>query len=1254
MTDNRQAILQAGTCIGGYRIENEVGRGAMAVVYRAIQLNLDRPVALKILTEELARNEEFVGRFFNEARAAAALSHANIIQAYDAGVTDTGIYYFAMEFVEGETLLKRIQRDGALPVAEGVTICLHIAEALNYGWHRQQLTHGDIKPENIMLNSQGEAKLADFGLAKVAGHDFEGSDVMLTPLYAAPEAIQGKLQKGDCRADIYAFGATMYHILAGSPPFPGTKAQEVLQRHLNEPLMPLNQRRPGVPLYVSDFVTGLLAKDPDQRFQSWDVVAKKLSAIKRRLSERRLILRPPEMRSQSALSADNAHSAGTGRDADSRKGHGTGWLVTVFIVLLLMLVAALGVFMFRERLPGWNAGNSGNVTESASSAGAAETTENKERPSQEGIEFSGAEEQKAVEQEWKTLKEQLSKSPDPVRAVEMIEAFSKLHAGNLPQDFETVQAQCREALKWHKTAEETTSEQDRKWRFDNSSEPPPGEVKKSGDTPSTADRPKGSVIPETTADKEKSGGESPDTNGILDDYALFIGELAQLNYRPGTNLEPLVKNGENWLLSHPGSYEERGMVVFILNTVFPALEASLPKLITSKEELIGQRFPGRKYPNCRIKDISLGDVLLSEEMKHGNMVRSVPWAELDDPRYLLYLAKIVFDKPDTSVEMAAPFLALIIFTDQEKLWESTISRFPQTDTRRQWERLQIDFSRGSAEAEAVRIWHTALNAHAEGDLSTCANALAALEKSQTAVAFRHRERIAELEQEVNTRVPTVQAGKLLRDARRLLADDPAKALFLTSQVTAFYGNTDFPEKTDLGDIRDAALAAYPAPQWVERGAGAPHQYVAPFLTNSFLSPPCGSSLIIHAAQKNPEQVAAVAVRMMPLLEGLAALELGDWGGARQQFEALDSRITARLTPRLKLSMGLAQALLDWRFSTSDPDVATMLKNLEAVFLEEPDDSPTGKTAVVLMQEYLLIVREPVSSPAKNLHWQNALTGENVRLVRRMIFDTLAYLIDRGEAEEPLHFIKQLLSEHEEPISTALEAGEGELLRAVGSHLEKGIRLPASKLALPTTGDESPFRMLSAALLNTSVLGEDGAEWLYKRCEENSAAFGPVGGSGIYDIVLYRASAALSHGEIDKAIAAVEWGMSLPSTAVFPYYPRFCLLQAGLYLLKGSRGGATEAGRRLAACTLASETETALTELLDTNADRNHVRTKVRKQKAARFWYTWLAATERLGERGSSEGPKTMLWFRDTTEVRSEKRLVAALESCISQNSAGTK
>ncbi len=278
--------LEPGTIIDDYEVISKLGSGAMAIVYLAEQTDLGRKVALKVLKSSLAQNEEYVSRFFNEARAAASLSHPNIIQAYKAGETEDGTYFFCMEYIEGDSLLDMIKAKGRIPLDEALPLFIEVADALDYGWQNHKFTHGDIKPENIMVTTRGQAKLADFGLAKVEGSAFEGSEVMLTPLYAAPELIKSDRAPNNCRADIYAFGATLYHALAGTPPLPGNDAQTVMDKQLHENPEPLRLKCPEVPRILSDMVAKTLIKDPEKRLQSWKEILETLREVSQNAASR--------------------------------------------------------------------------------------------------------------------------------------------------------------------------------------------------------------------------------------------------------------------------------------------------------------------------------------------------------------------------------------------------------------------------------------------------------------------------------------------------------------------------------------------------------------------------------------------------------------------------------------------------------------------------------------------------------------------------------------------------------------------------------------------------------------------------------------------------------------------------------------------------------------------------------------------------------------------------------------------------------
>ena len=334
------SFLSPGTIVSGFQVEAEVGRGGMGVVYKAKQLNLERHVALKILSDEYAQDIDFVERFFKEARAAASLSHPNIVQAYDAGSTPEGIYYFAMELIEGETLENRIVREGRLPLKSALDIALKIAEALAYAWDRQKLSHGDIKPENIILDSSGGAKLADLGLAKSLHEEHAGGELLATPLYAPPELIKGEVDKIGFRSDLYSFGATLYHMLAGNPPFPGDDPDVVFKRHLEESPKALLELAHGTPSSLSDFVGQLLSKKPEERPASWKDVVVALERI--RDGDHKVFQKAP-----------SRHASPDHHSEAASPSVGIGGKFIRYVVLVLFLAAAfMGIYFLGMRRGG--------------------------------------------------------------------------------------------------------------------------------------------------------------------------------------------------------------------------------------------------------------------------------------------------------------------------------------------------------------------------------------------------------------------------------------------------------------------------------------------------------------------------------------------------------------------------------------------------------------------------------------------------------------------------------------------------------------------------------------------------------------------------------------------------------------------------------------------------------------------------------------------------------------------------------------
>ena len=261
--------LSSGTLVAHkYRVERLLGQGGMGAVYLAENIDIGRQVAIKLLLPELVNNEQVITRFRLEARAAAAIGHPGIIDVLDLGRAEDGAAFIVMEFLRGESLRDRMNRGDRLSAGEAIAIGDEILAALEAA-HQQGVIHRDLKPDNIFLVSQPAAmvKILDFGVSKLMTGDVEltGTGTILgTPLYMPPEQARGTREVGPS-ADLYSFGAVLYHALAGEPPFQGANYAEVLSKLLTEPARPIDELRPDLPAELSSLIVSLLAKQPDAR-----------------------------------------------------------------------------------------------------------------------------------------------------------------------------------------------------------------------------------------------------------------------------------------------------------------------------------------------------------------------------------------------------------------------------------------------------------------------------------------------------------------------------------------------------------------------------------------------------------------------------------------------------------------------------------------------------------------------------------------------------------------------------------------------------------------------------------------------------------------------------------------------------------------------------------------------------------------------------------------------------------------------------
>jgi eukaryotic-like serine/threonine-protein kinase len=250
-----------------YLLSGLLGTGGMAEVFLAHDRMLDRDLALKVLMEHYAKDERFVGRFRREARSAAALNHPNVVQIYDQGRAEDGRYYIAMEHMLGGSLEDLILRRGPLGPSEAARLASQVAEALHAA-HIRGIVHCDIKPQNVLLDKAGNAKVADFGIALAASRtSTSGTNLLFgTPSYMSPEQAMG--ERVGPESDLYSLGVVLYEMLTGTVPFAAEGPLATAMKHLTElPLSP-RKRNPSVPEAMDALVMGLLSKDPKDRYPS--------------------------------------------------------------------------------------------------------------------------------------------------------------------------------------------------------------------------------------------------------------------------------------------------------------------------------------------------------------------------------------------------------------------------------------------------------------------------------------------------------------------------------------------------------------------------------------------------------------------------------------------------------------------------------------------------------------------------------------------------------------------------------------------------------------------------------------------------------------------------------------------------------------------------------------------------------------------------------------------------------------------------
>lgn len=258
-------MLKAGIVLGDrYEVISRIGSGGMADVYKARDHKLSRLVAVKVMKAEFREDTSFVAKFQKEAQAAARLSHPNVVNVFDVG-EDRGLYYIVMELVEGITLKNYITKKGKLSVKEATSIAIQVSLGLQAA-HNQGIIHRDVKPQNIIISTDGKVKLSDFGIAKATNSNTITANVMGSVHYSSPEQVRGGVS--DARSDIYSLGITMYEMVTGRVPFDGDTTVSIAIKHLQEEIVPPSRYTPDLPHALEQIILKCTQKNQSRRYQN--------------------------------------------------------------------------------------------------------------------------------------------------------------------------------------------------------------------------------------------------------------------------------------------------------------------------------------------------------------------------------------------------------------------------------------------------------------------------------------------------------------------------------------------------------------------------------------------------------------------------------------------------------------------------------------------------------------------------------------------------------------------------------------------------------------------------------------------------------------------------------------------------------------------------------------------------------------------------------------------------------------------------
>ncbi len=1173
--ETSSANLSAGTLINGFLLESKIGQGGMGVVYKAKQLNLERFVALKILSDELAKDADFVERFFREARAAASLSHPNIVQVYDAGSAEGGIYYFAMELIEGETLETKIFRDGVISPKDALNISLKIAQALEYAWDKQKLSHGDIKPENIMLNSSGGVKLADLGLAKTQHEDkaLKDGGIMATPLYAPPELIAGDTYRIDFKSDMYSFGATLYNMLAGTPPFNDPSTEVVLKKHLNERPKPLSEFNLELNPAITKIVDSLLMKNPEDRPSSWKEVIKSIEKIhdveKKVFHKSHVNISPKDI--------EFIKKPSTGpyviREPVSQ---GAKVVKTLVLLIVFLSVLLLALYMAKLNKPPQHGNSAG--TSSASSA---------------------------MEKDWKKLKARVDSYTSPVQGVDEIDEYRVKNDKKLSvelqtdimnkrnellkrkemnssreqmvKDFQSKVQSLKQSLGKDLSKEKdedlnklvvtiegvfvgisknrgilVVSAADSKYLTNKSLEISQVLQNRKNDSDrllaKKAQKDEEARKEEQRLMKEeqsKKRAELLAQNRLLDQYFLILSDIST-----SSDYKPLVKNLSDWAAKQnlPPDYKKK------VQALVDNCPAEYPTdIFIRNSRFFSQDIPlafedvPSDYKFCEI-DEKKGFVF---ENPGGKVKWYMAWNKIS-PRNYIALIKALISIPGTSItdKDKKMIMSYCVLRGVGSTALEVISSKPMSpDDLKTWSDITSDVKNIAKEKELIQKFSSMMTLRSENKNGEAAQVFLEIMSGTGGTVFgkRYETEFNHLATELKNFSPALNSLNFLLESKKLLAQQKyLLALANASTAKSRIGNYQALPDQVRKDI-DFCVASALAGIYPTLAISNLKDMPPPFSMWETENP--AFQLAAYQKMKNSDSLKDNP-RVLSTLEMSGYMSAGSWENALDLFgsEALDVDSIAKLESRLgpwTSSFLFADGLLLLRYKEDKPELANVLDQIfQSIHL-----SGNKFTNTIMSLEYALMLREYGRILGAGLNFSD---DENFRI---HLMRLLAHLnisrepVSREFSEE----LRKMKGEFEKDNSFAVDM---EFVSIIDS-LNNGFREFSDDQISTFNSDKIKFKCLCSRILLTAVAKKfavaDGVDPLLKFSGAVLSAAQKNIGNNLAARTLHLQCTAIKIAIAQDApsmLVEVNSFLDNPSIGAISLYPKFKILQTALMIASG--------------------------------------------------------------------------------------------------------